>query len=335
MIFLYGPEKYLIHQELVRLKKDFKNENPSADLVIFDLDEDSVGDVIDNLLQNQGLFTTKKMIIIQNALNLKKVEQDILGNFLKERKICKEENLSTGETGLESIFAETNGKGTKSTSTKLGQYLKRKSKKFTDQQRIMEFKKMTDDQLRQWINGEFLKRSERKVTAEMMAARELILLAGNNLWQLSNEIDKLISYKESGEIEVEDVRKLCSGKVEAKIFDLVDVIGANNKKRALILKQQLIDQGDNEFYIFTMIIFQIRNLLKVSECLQKGFGSPQEVKQQTGLHPFVIQKTINNLNQFSPVKIKQAYQMTAEIDKRTKTGDMEMEKALDWLIIRM
>ena len=264
---------------------------------------------------------SNKYSIVQNTLNLKKAEQDDLQSFLKEKKLCKNKDL-------EIIFAETNEKGTKSTSTKLGQYLKRAGEK-------LEFKKMTDDQLRQWVNSEFLKRGERKVTDEMMATRELISLTRGNLWQLSNEIDKLINYKESGEVTVQDVRKLCSGKVEAKIFDLVDAIGANDKKRALLLKQQLIDQGDNEFYIFTMILFQIRNLLKVSECLQKGINNSFEIKKQTGLHPFVIQKTIGNLNYFSPRKIKQIYQMISEIDRRTKIGEMKMGKAIDWLIIRM
>jgi DNA polymerase III delta subunit len=321
MKFLYGSEKYLIHQKLMELKRDFKNENPNADLVVFDLDDEDLKTVKDSLLQTQGLFSTQKMIVFQNVLNLKKFGQDGLQEFLKEKKLCKDKNLKI-------IFAETNEKGSKSASTKLGQYLKRNGEK-------IEFKKMTDDQLRQWVNSEFLKRSERKVTDEMMATRELISLTRGNLWQLSNEIDKLIIYKEFGDVKVEDVRDLCSGKVEAKIFDLVDAIGANNKKRALLLKQQLIDQGDNEFYIFTMILFQIRNLLKVSECLQRGINNSFEIKKQTGLHPFVIQKTIGNLNYFSSEKIKQIYQMIAEIDKRTKTGGMEMTKAIDWLIIRM
>jgi DNA polymerase-3 subunit delta len=321
MKFLFGTEKYLIHQRLMELKKNFKNENPNADLVIFDLDEEDLNEVKDQLLQTQGLFSSKKMIVFQNALNLRKADQDSLQDFLKKRQLCKDE-------ALEIIFAETNEKGAKSTSTKLGQYLKRSGEK-------LEFKKMTDDKLRQWVNSEFLKRSGRRVTDEMMATRELILLTKGNLWQLSNEIDKLINYKENGEAKVEDVRNLCSGKLETKIFDLVDAIGANNKKQALLLKQRLIEQGDNEFYIFTMILFQIRNLLKVSECLQKGKRDPFVIKKETGLHPFVIQKTISNLNKFPPAKIKQIYQMVAEIDRRTKVGEMEMNKAIDWLIIRI
>jgi len=328
MKFLFGSEKYLIHQKLVELKRNFKNENPNADLVVFDLDEDDLKMVKDELVQTQGLFASRKMIVFQNALNLKKDRQDSLQEFLKDKKLCKDENL-------EIVFAETNEKGAKSTSTKLGQYLKRQGEKFIGQRGGMEFKKMTDDQLRQWINSEFLKRSERKVTDEMMATRELISLTRGNLWQLSNEIDKLINYKEVGEVKAEDVRKLCSGKVETKIFDLVDAIGSNDKKRALLLKQQLIDQGDNEFYIFTMILFQIRNLLKVSECVRKGISNSFEIKKLTGLHPFVIQKTVGNLKYFTPEKIRQIYQMIAELDRRAKVGETEMNKAIDWLIVRM
>jgi DNA polymerase-3 subunit delta len=321
MKFLYGPEKYLIRQKIIELKKDFKNQNPEGEVVDFDLDEIDLTELLDNFSQGQGLFSQKRMLIIKNALNLRKELQEKLKEFLQKNKVFQ-------DNSWEIVFAETNEKGAKSVSTKLGQYLKRSGEK-------LEFKKMTDEQLRRWINGEFLKRSDKKITSSLMSTRELISLTKGSLWQLSNEIDKLIAYQEKGTIEVEAVRRLCSGQIEAKIFDLVDAIGANNKKRALILKQQLIDQGDNEFYIFTMVIFQIRNLLKVSECLQQGIKIPAMIKQKTGLHPFVIQKTINNLKKFSPAKIKQIYQMVAEIDKRTKIGEMEMNRALEWLIVRI
>ncbi len=321
MKFLYGSEKFLIQQRLLELKQDFKNEHPEAEVVEFDLDEDSLEDVQNNLNQGQGLFSGKRMVIVKNALNFDKIEQEELKKFLQAKKVCKNENL-------EIVFAETNEKGAKSTGTKLGQYLKRMGEK-------EEFKKKTDAEIQQWIDSEFLKRSEQKVTAELMAVRELILISRGNLWQLNNEINKLISYKENGQITLSEVKKLCSGKIEAKIFDLVDAIGANNKRRALQLKQQLIDQGDNEFYIFTMVLFQVRNLLKVSECLQRGIHNPQLIKQKTGLHPFVIQKTIGNLRHYSQAKIKQIYQMMAEIDKRTKIGEMPMERGLEWLIVRM
>jgi DNA polymerase-3 subunit delta len=321
MKFLYGSEKYLIQQKLIELKKDFENQNPEAEVVDFDLDDNNLTELQDSLLQGQGLFSTKRIVIIKNIFNQNKSEQEKFKDFLQKKKICQDKNS-------EIIFAETNEKGSKSTSTKLGLYLKRQGEK-------IEFKKKNDNELQQWINREFLIRSEKKVTAELMAVRELILITRGNLWQLSNEIDKLISYCEQGNILTVDVKKLCSGKIEAKIFDLVDAIGTNNKKRSLLLKQQLIDQGDNEFYIFTMVIFQIRNLLKVSECLQKGIQTPALIKQKTGLHPFVIQKTINNLQKYPPTKIKQIYQMVAEIDRRTKIGEMEMNRALEWLIVRM
>ena len=321
MKFLYGSEKFLIQQRLLELKQEFKNEQPNAEVVVFDLDEDKTEDVQNNLRQGQGLFSARQMIIVKNVLNLNKAEQEKFKKFLQDKQVCQNKSL-------EIIFAETNEKGAKSTSTKLGQYLKRRGEK-------EEFKKKTEPELQQWITGEFLKRSQRSVTIEIMAVRELILLSRGNLWQLNNEINKLVSYKEKGEIKLDEVRKLCSGKIEAKIFDLVDAIGANNKKRALLLKQQLIDQGDNEFYIFTMILFQVRNLLKVSECLQQGLHNPQAIKQKTGLHPFVIQKTIGNLSKFSSEKIKQIYQMIAELDRRTKIGEMPMDRALEWLIVRM
>ncbi len=321
MKFLYGPETYLVHQRLKELKRNFGNNNPQAEVVEFDLEEDSLDDVLEVLLQGQGLFSTKKMIVIKNALGLSESKRDELQLFLKKKQIGK-------KSDLELIFAETNEKNKKELGGKLGKYLKRSAEK-------EEFKKKTDDQLRQWINGEFLKRSANKVTSSMMSTRELILISRGNLWQLSNEIDKLISFKESGVVEVEDVRELCFGRVDAKIFDLVDAIGLNNKKRALLLKQQLFEQGENEFYIFSMIVFQFRNLVKVSDCLRRGIRVPEMIKQKVGLHPFVIRKTIANLGKYPLSKIKKIYKMIAELDQRIKNSEIKTVRALEWLIVRI
>ncbi len=321
MKFWYGAEKFLIWSNLMDLKKEFQMENPKGEIKEFDFEEISANEVEEKNFQQNDLFATEKLLIFRNVLTLPTGEQKKIKEFLQKERLCRREDLTV-------VFVELSEKKKSALSGILARYLKQQGE-------FKEFKKLTEEQLRQWINAEFLKRSEKKVTVEIIAINELIKITQANLWQISQEIDKLIAFLEKGQVDLDLVQNLCSGKLEAKIFDLVNAIGEKNKQKALLLKERLLEQGENEFYIFTMIVFQLRNFLKVAECLRKGYKEPRVIKEKTGLHPFVLQKTLRNMGGFPLRRIKAIYQLVANLDKKSKQGKLKMEEALDNLILRI
>ncbi len=155
------------------------------------------------------------------------------------------------------------------------------------------------------------------------------------MWQIKNEIDKLCGFKEKGVITTEDIELLCRGKTNAKIFDLVDAIGQNDKKGALKLKNWLISQGENEFYVITMIVSQIRNLIRVQECNTKGIFDEKSIATKLSMHPFVAKKSLSQLRNYSKKQLKKVYQLAADLDLATKKGEQKMEEALDYMIAKI
>lgn len=322
LFLLLGEEAFLVWQKMQELKRDFQKKYPEATVAVFDLEEDEGEKVVENWQQGSGLFAAKKMFIIKNAGEMSTPEQRVLASYL-------ENNYRSLRRDFLIVFAELKGKKN-FPQTKLGIFLKKHAQ-------IKEFSRKTGRLLEQWVGGEFLRRSGQKVTIELLAMRELIKRADGNLWLLSNEIDKLIAYQMVGEIKLPTVQQLCPAEPTAGIFELVDAIGQEDKAKALRIKRRLLEQGENEFYLLSMILFQIKNIIKVKECRQAGYRLPPEIKQQTGLHPFVIAKTMKILNRFPEERIKKIYRLAANLDWRSKTesSKQKMAEMLDLFIVQI
>jgi DNA polymerase-3 subunit delta len=115
----------------------------------------------------------------------------------------------------------------------------------------------------------------------------------------------------------------------------VDSIGNRNKARSLELLEFLLSKKEDAFHIFSMIVYQFRNLALVFDCKNKGIFNSQGVAQKTGLHPFVAQKTLNQINYFSSSQVKNFYQQIFSLDIKSKSGKIEIKEALKDFIIKI
>jgi DNA polymerase III delta subunit len=84
-----------------------------------------------------------------------------------------------------------------------------------------------------------------------------------------------------------------------------------------------------------MYIYQFRNLLKVGDYYFSGLSDKYAIAKKTKLHPFVVQKNLAQLSQFSLNSLKNIYQKLEEIDYKVKNGEIEIELALDKFIMEL
>ena len=153
-----------------------------------------------------------------------------------------------------------------------------------------------------------------------------------NLWEADNEISKLVSYCDGREITDEDVRLLVQSKVDMNIFNLIDSISSKNKSRSALLLSQQIEKGLNEIYILTMFVYQFRNLLKIKSLLEQNLSN-QEIAVKAKMHPFVIQKSVEQCRRFEMEDLKKIYQKLFDADLAIKTGKINSRLALDLLVV--
>jgi DNA polymerase-3 subunit delta len=163
------------------------------------------------------------------------------------------------------------------------------------------------------------------------AATTLAPLVGDDTRLAHQEIVKLLTYVNyQRPVEVEDVQAVTALSSEADIFKMVDALGMQNGQQASSMLHRLLEVQDAQ-YIFIMIVRQFRLLLLAAETLESG-GSEQEVIRELHLHPFVAQKVSAQARRFSLDTLEAVYRRLLEIDEAIKTGQMEMDVALDTFV---
>ena len=165
------------------------------------------------------------------------------------------------------------------------------------------------------------------------AAALLANFIGNQLRLLANELNKLATYVGTGAtITADDVRQLSAQVQEARIFDLTDALAARNRKRALDILHDLLTDGEQPLKLISMITSQVRSLLLVKELSQKGMRGPQ-IATTIGVAPFVAEKSLRQVNKFSPSQLENTYRQLLATDAALKRSRMTPEMALDLLVI--
>ena len=104
--------------------------------------------------------------------------------------------------------------------------------------KVRSFPSLKDSQLRQWIIQRLAGTGS---SISPQAVNSLVGFVGNDLWLMSNEIEKLSVYAAGRSIEEEDVKALVSNAREAGVFTMVDAIIELRASKAQGFLQQLLN----------------------------------------------------------------------------------------------
>lgn len=197
--------------------------------------------------------------------------------------------------------------------------------------KIVEFPLPRVNDLPAWIERRIQSKGGR---ADARVAQELAAHVGADLRLLDNEIDKLLAYRGSEPIQSEDVRSLVASVREANIFELVDAIGARQTNVAMRLLHDHLDQNAAPLYLLTMVVRQFRLLLQIKDLAGRGLN-PAAMREQTRLHPFVIDKVSKQAANFSMPQLEAIYDQLLDTDLAIKTGRSDPVVALDLLVVAL
>jgi DNA polymerase-3 subunit delta len=167
------------------------------------------------------------------------------------------------------------------------------------------------------------------------ALDKLILYTGADTDVLDKEIQKLVNFSAGKMIAEKDVEELVKADLDNNIFATIDALGRNDKKLALQLLHRHLEKGDDPFYIFSMFVYQFRNLLKVADFKEKGILDERQISQMAKLHPYVVKKSLAQVRNLSFQKLKKIYQKLGEIDFQAKTGKIDIKLALDKFVAEL
>lgn len=312
IVFFYGEETYRPIQKTRELKERFLKKNPSGSgLVVFDCDEKcDITDIVRSL-GAQNLFAQNQLIIIRNIFQHTKAPE--------QSKLIESMAQNTPDVV---VFIEN---GTVRKNAPLYKWL-------IDHARpVFESKMLIGAELENWIMKHVAKHGGE---IESSAMRELILFMDNDLWGLSNEINKLVAYAYRRAITVHDVRNMVHGHINADIFKTIEALMAGDKQNALAQLRKQMMAGDEGFRIFGMLAYHIRTLLVVASAADEyGTISRDILAKATGVHPFVIQKTLVTVRRFSMQKLKKIHADLTAFDCEIKKGERDIGSALDLFVM--
>ncbi len=167
---------------------------------------------------------------------------------------------------------------------------------------------------------------------EPKAAVALSSVVLNDLHRADNELIKLVSYVDGERaITEEDVALLTPYVAEASLFAMVDALAEGRAHDASQLIHRLLEQQEDPFSLYGMIVRQFRLLLLAKEHLVNG-GYPGGISEAIGVHKFVAEKLAKQTRGFTLEQLEQIYRTLHDYDLKMKTGRIEPLLALDMLI---
>jgi DNA polymerase III subunit delta len=310
--FLFGEDTYRLKEKLKEIIEGYKKVHKNGlnfKFVDFSKKEDGI-EILNNLkndMRQASMFQEKKLVIIGNPFLNADTGRKIVDDF----KDIEKSN---------DIFVFFQEGGVKK-NTVLFKFLSKSAK-------CQEFSFLSGLKLKNWAKKQFEKYGG-KISDISLA--KLLNDTGNDLWQLDNEIKKLVSFKSGKEIGLEDIELLVRSRAEADIFKTIDAISQKDKKTALKLLHKHLDKGDSPLYLLSMINYQFRNLIVVKDLIERRMPYNM-IAKKSGLHPFVVRKNYYQAPQFSMAGLKKIYQRIFQVDLDIKTGRIDPIIALDLLI---
>ena len=318
LFLFFGPDNFSAQAKLKRWTVEFEKKYGDLNLSIFD-GEDFTANNYREAVGTVPFLSDKKLVIIRDFLaegttsELQKVAEEIeeLPDYcllvLIERK---EPDKRT------SLF-----------------------KKLKTIGQIIEFAEFQGAQLSDWIKAEAAKK---ELNLNPTQINTIATEVGPNLWQLSQEIEKLAMYSKTKTLDQQAIENIISPNTETTIFKLTDYISAKDQKRTIQTLNTLLGMDEDLMQITAMVSRHFRILIEVIDCLNQKL-SPKQIIEKTKLHPFVINNAIKQSKNFVLADCKKILQALLQIDidlksgkiRTTVTDNTELRLALEKLLIKL
>lgn len=331
LIFFYGQDTYRLKKKINEIIAEYRKKYSSGlNLAEIDMSEDDILKIHEQT-DAVSMFAEKKLIILSNVFG-DPIKEKNIADYLIERKLSEDEDtILIIRQAAEMTPPRSRGGVISASAKKLLDFLLKNSK-------CQEFKLLGLVQLKKWVSCYFKKEG---VNISEGALIKLLDFVGDDLWQMDQEIMKLLSYKSYKSnrtdkfiITEEDVECLVGSKINLDIFRTIDGFSKKDRKSALSSLKKHFQNGEDALYLLGMLVYQFRNIIKVKDFMEKGFAD-KNIAEQMKTHPYVLQKSIAQAKLFRLPELKKIYQMFFRVDLAIKTGRVKPETALDLLAMEI
>lgn len=307
---LFGTQEYLINKKIEELTIN----SSQYEIEKYDLENTSIKEIIDSA-DTISLFSTNKTIIVYNSYIFTSAKKN---SNEKELEIL-EKYINNPNENVKIIFVASNEK--LDSRKKIVTLIKK-------QGNILEF---NENKNTEKIIEEMIK--PYKITNKQI--NMLINHAGDNLYILENEINKLKIYKNNDlEITDDDIIQVTTKSINTDIFNLIDNIINKNIDDALTSYYELIKIGEEPIKILVLLSNQFRLIYQVKELSKKGYRI-YDIMDLLDQKQYPIQKAIQKGYNYDSKILLEYLNKLAELDINIKTGKIDKNTGLELFIINI
>lgn len=185
-----------------------------------------------------------------------------------------------------------------------------------------------------WVAEQFKLRG---VATEPDACRLLIELVGDDLYELSTEVDKLATWASGERVGAAEVEELVAPRAQASGFALTDAWGNRDVGALLRASEQLLERtGDPRSRTIPRLVGTLTShvaRIRACQALDAEGVPSKEAATRLKMHPFYVQKLYAQSRNYSEQELRHATVRLAQLDHALKggsrlAGDLELERAL-------
>jgi len=194
------------------------------------------------------------------------------------------------------------------------------------------FWRLFDSEIQGWIENKISREGK---TISPQAAHYLFVEVGNNLLDLSGEIEKLLIYtRDRKEVTLDDVEQLIGRSMSDSIFDLLRAITRKNLTRSLEILAKLTEAGEKPVGILARIAKRIRQIIYAKELMRQR-ERPASIIEEVGLHPFFDKDFPSQIQNFNRKELLNNFHQLLRADWEIKVGRKPAQLVLELLILNL
>src|SRR4051812_18071814 len=175
--------------------------------------------------------------------------------------------------------------------------------------------------LPEWVAEQFTRLGAK---ADAEACRALVEIVGDDLDELSSEVQKLATWAGGEPIAARDVERLAVGGGETAIFSLTDAWGRRDVAAVLAAAESIMDRSHRArsgelMRIVSSLVNHVGRVRRCQRLAEEGVR-PREAAPRLKMPPFAAEKAFAQAANYSSDELAHAVVRLAELDAATKGG---------------
>jgi DNA polymerase-3 subunit delta len=188
--------------------------------------------------------------------------------------------------------------------------------------------------LPEWVAEQFARAGAK---ADADACRALIEIVGDDLDELTTEIDKLGTWAAGDTVTLRNVEQMAAGRAETSIFSLTDAWGRRDVGAVLRSAEEIMERSHRPrsgelMRIIASLVNHVGRVRRCQRLADEGLRA-RDAAPRLKMHPFAAEKAFAQAANFSAEELGDALVRLAALDAAAKGGsrlpaDLELERAL-------